>query len=183
MLTITVPAIEMWDEEREMFVSLHRDQKLVLEHSLISLSKWEKRWHKPFLSKDPKTTEETIDYIRCMTVNKNCSDSVYDFLTEDNFKEIDDYINDPMTASWFDETASDANGSSEQIVTNEIIYYWMLKLNIPYTCEKWHLNQLITLIRVTSEKDQPAKKRSPQEVAMNNRALNEARLREWGTRG
>lgn len=181
MLTIVVPACEWWDETKEEFVRLSKDQKLTLEHSLISLSKWEKRWHKPFLSKDQKTIEETIDYIKCMTLN-TCSDIVYECLTPENFKEIDEYINDPMTASTFSEEQSD-DDSSGQFITNELIYYWMLSLNIPHDYEKWHLNRLITLIRITSIKNQPPKKRSTQEVAMSNRALNEARRREWGIRG
>lgn len=184
MLNIVVPATERWDEQKEEFISLSKDQKLMLEHSLISLSKWEQRWHKPFLSKEPKSTDETLDYIKCMTVSKNCADSVYDCLTYENFKEIDEYINDSMTATWFGENPFGGNTSGEEkVITNEIIYYWMLKLGIPYECEKWHLNQLITLIRVTSEKDKPEQKRSTQEVAMSNRALNEARLKEWGTKG
>lgn len=181
MLTIVVPATEQWDEEKEEFVRLPKDQKLTLEHSLISLAKWEKRWHKPFLSQEPKTIEETIDYIKCMTLN-TCSDTVYECLTPENFKEIDDYINDSMTATKFSDESGE-NGGGSQFVTNELIYYWMLSLNIPHEYEKWHLNRLITLIRITSIKNQPPKKRSNQEIAMSNRALNEARRREWGTRG
>ena len=181
MLTIIVPAREWWDEEKEEFVQLSKDQRLTLEHSLISLAKWERRWHKPFLSKEPKSMEETIDYIKCMTLN-TCPEIVYECLTPENFKQIDEYINDSMTATIFSEETSNSSSNS-QFITNELIYYWMLSLNIPHEYEKWHLNRLITLIRITSVKNQPPKKRSAQEIAMSNRALNEARKREWGTKG
>ena len=116
-----------------------------------------------------------------MTLN-TCPEIVYECLTPENFKQIDEYINDSMTATIFSEETSNSSSNS-QFITNELIYYWMLSLNIPHEYEKWHLNRLITLIRITSVKNQPPKKRSTQEIAMSNRALNEARKREWGTKG
>lgn len=181
MLTIEVPAVERWDEQKEEFVSLSKPQTLTLEHSLVSLSKWEAKWHKPFLSKTAKTLDETVDYIRCMTINKNVPDIVYSCLTYDNFKEIDEYIGNRMSATWFSDIQNQKD--PHQIITNEIIYYWMLSLNIPQECERWHLNRLITLIRVTSIKNQPPKKRNTQSILSEYKALNAQRRKEWGTKG
>ena len=147
MLRITIPSAELWDEKRQEF-RYTEEQPLVLEHSLISLSKWESKWEKPFLnSKQEKTTEETIDYIRCMTLNRNVDDKSYKYLTNENMKEINDYIDAPMTATVFYEDKNKFIGHRETI-TSELIYYWMIALNISIECEKWHLNRLFTLIKV-----------------------------------
>lgn len=180
MLTITVPANEFWDEAKQEFVYVDKTI-LSLEHSLISLSKWESRWEKPFLSKDKKTHEETVDYIRCMTLTKNVDPVVYDGLTSENYKLIDDYISSPKTATWFREN-SVAKRSSEQI-TSELIYYWMVALGIPFECEKWHLNRLLTLIRICNIKNQPAKKHSKRDIMNQNAALNAARRAQTHSRG
>lgn len=180
MLRITVPGIEKWDESKEVFVP-SEDQTLQLEHSLISLSKWESKWKKPFLTKNDKTYEETLDYIKCMTLNKNVDSEVYDRLTNENIQAINAYISDPMTATFFseDETAK----SSREIVTSELIYYWMITLNIPDRFEKWHLNRLLTLIKVCNVKNQPPKKRSKRELMSRNAALNAARRKRFNTNG
>lgn len=180
MLRITIPEQEMWDERKQEFT--HTKQvTLQLEHSLISLSKWESKWHKAFLTKNEKTVEETIDYIRCMTITQNVSPDVYNFLTAENFKQVNDYIEDSMTATVFYE---DEHGRpSRETVTSELIYYWMIALNIPVEFQKWHLNRLITLIRVCNIKNQPPKKRSSREIMSRNAALNAARKKKLGTRG
>lgn len=145
MLRIVVPAAEFWDEAKEEFI-YKAEQALQLEHSLVSLSKWESKWCKPFLSKDEKTTAETIDYIRCMTLTQNVKPDVYERLSPENIQQVNQYIQAPMTATWFSDT-SGGKRNSEQI-TSELIYYWMIALNIPFECQKWHLNRLLTLIRV-----------------------------------
>jgi hypothetical protein len=180
MLKITIPAGELWDEVREEFV-YKEEQKLQLEHSLVSLSKWESKWCKPFLSKKEKTLEETIDYIRCMTLTQNVKPEVYYRLTNENLEAVNKYIQAPMTATWFNEQKN-ARRSSEQ-VTSELIYYWMIALNIPFECQKWHLNRLLTLIRVCNIKNQPPKKRSKREIMSRNAALNAARCKQLGTNG
>ena len=180
MLRITVPGIEQWDESREEFVST-KDQTLQLEHSLISLSKWESRWKKPFLTKSDKTHEETLDYIKCMTLNQNVDPEVYEHLTNENIREVNDYISDPMTATFF---SDDKNSkSSREIVTSELIYYWMIALNIPDRFEKWHLNRLLTLIKVCNVKNQPPKKRSKREIMSRNAALNAERRKLLNSKG
>lgn len=171
---------ERWDEEKEEFVNPEYTT-LQLEHSLISISKWESKWHKPFLSKKEKTSEETIDYIRCMTITQNVSPIVYSKLSSANIQEINAYINDSMTATFFSENKK--KSSKQVIVTSEVIYYWMIVLRIPMECQKWHLNRLLTLIKVCNEKNAPTKKMSRDEIISRNVALNEERKRKMNTKG
>lgn len=180
MLRIIIPSTEMWDEVNEKFVD-SKEQVLQLEHSLVSLSKWESKWCKPFLSKENKTFEETIDYIRCMTINQHVPDEVYNCLTGENIREINEYISAPMTATRFSNDVM-GKGSREQI-TSELIYYWMIALNIPFECQKWHINRLLTLIRVCNIKNQPSKKMSRREIMSRNTALNAARRKKLRTNG
>lgn len=179
MLQITIPAGTLWDEGIEEFVST-KEQTLQLEHSLVSLSKWESKWHKPFLSDKEKTFEETIDYIRCMTITQNVKPEVYLFLTKENVDQIYEYINDPMTATTFNDLDNTFN---REVITAEIVYYWMISLNIPIEFQKWHLNKLITLIKVISLKNAPKKKISKQDYMEQMSRLNDARRKEWNTKG
>lgn len=181
MLRITIPADEQWDEEKEEFVSFRKEQTLQLEHSLVSISKWERKWHKPFLGKQEKTYEETIDYVKCMTLTQNVDPDVYNHLSKDNIKEIDEYITNPMTATTFSEEKG--GKASREIVTAELIYYWMITLNIPPEYQKWHLNSLLTLIRVCNIKNAPPKKRSRRDIMSQNAALNAARRKQLNTKG
>ena len=180
MLRITIPAVEQWDEAKQEFIYT-KEQTLSLEHSLVSLSKWESKWCKPFLTKQEKTFEETLDYIKCMTLTQNVDPEVYNYLTNENIKEINEYIGAPMTATYFsDEKTSKI---SREQVTAELIYYWMIALNIPFECQKWHLNRLLTLIKVCSIKNQPPKKRSKKDIMSRNTALNAARRKRLNTKG
>ena len=172
MLEIIIPAVEQYDEVKEEFFT-SKEQVLQLEHSLVSLSKWESKWCKPFLIKGEKTAEETIDYVRCMTITQNVNPDIYKFITQDNIHEISAYIDAPMTATTF--SKNNKNTISREIITAEIIYYWMIALNVPFECQKWHLNRLLTLINVCSIKNQPTKKMSKKELLSRNRALNESR--------
>lgn len=180
MLQITVPGRELYDEEKEEFVT-EREQVLQLEHSLVSLHKWESKWCKAFLGKTEKTDEEMLDYIRCMTMTQNVAPGVYNRLTEDNIKQVYDYINAPMTATYFSEEAKGKGG--REVVTAELIYYWMIALNIPFECRKWHLNSLLTLVRVCNIKNSPPKKRSKREILSRNAELNAARRKQLNTKG
>lgn len=180
MLQIIVPAIEGWDEINEVFVT-SKDQTLQLEHSLISLSKWESKYCKPFLTKDNKTVEETLDYIKFMTITPHVDPNVYMRLTKDNVETINEYIAAPMTATTFPNRNS-SKINREQI-TSELIYYWMIALQIPFECQKWHLNRLLTLIRVCNIKNQPPKKMSKQEITNNYAAINAARKKKLNTKG
>ena len=180
MLQLIIPETELWDEEKEEFITIKR-QKILLEHSLVSLSKWESKWCIPFISKQEKTRSEIIDYIRCMTVTPNVKNDTYTNLTNENIAEINAYIENPMTATTvYDDSKQ---GSSREIVTSELIYYWMIALNIPFECQKWHLNRLLTLIKVCNVKNQPAKKMSRREIMSRNAALNAANRKRFNSKG
>ena len=157
-----------------------KGQKLALEHSLVSISKWESKWHKPYLSNETKTFEENIDYIRMMTLTKNVDPRLYYLMTQENFDEISNYINDPMTATWFSKTND--SRPNRRIITSELIYYWMISLNIPMECQKWHLNRLLTLIRVCNAESSP-KKMGKGAEARQRAAINRARRNAHGSRG
>lgn len=180
MLQITIPATELWDEINEKFISV-KEQTLTLEHSLVSLSKWESKWHRPFLSKEEKTFEESTDYIRCMTLTQNVDPNVYMYLTNENRLQIRDYIEDPMTATRISDTPSKRAGS--KIMTNEVIYSLMISYGIPIECQKWHLNRLLTLIRVCEIKNSKPTKMSKAEIMRRNAAINAQRRKKYNSRG
>ena len=180
MLQITIPATEQWDEAKQEFIS-SKEQTLQLEHSLVSLSKWESKWCRSFFSKEGLTPEQTIDYIKCMTITQNVKDEVYNRLTRDNIEQINKYIEAPMTATTFTEDKS--SKPNRERITSELIYYWMISLNIPFECQKWHINRLLTLIRVCNIKNQPQKKMSKREIMNRNAALNAARRKQYNTNG
>ena len=180
MLYIEVPLEnEKWDENKQEFIE-PKKQILQLEHSLVSLSKWESKWCKPFLSSS-KTDEEILDYIKCMTVTQNVSPVIYNYLTDSNVQEIVDYINAPMTATTFYNRQKTKN--NREIVTADLIYYWMISLQIPFECQKWHLNRLLALIRVCDIKNTPLKKRSRNEIAAEYARINAARRQQYNTKG
>ena len=177
---------EFWDSKNEKFVyrKPHKAYDLKLEHSLISIHKWEQKWHIPFIkekhSKEKLTAEQTIDYIKCMTLNPDVPDSVYDDLTAEDINAISAYMENPMTAT----VVKDQPGQNKaRRVTAELIYCWMIQLNIPQSFEKWHINSLMQLIAVCNAENTPAKKMSKNEIIERNRALNEARKAKYHTKG
>ena len=180
MLQITIPATEQFNEETNEFVTT-KAQTLQLEHSLISLSKWESKWCKSFIDSKNKTNEETLDYVRCMTLTSNVKPEVYQCLTPQNIADINAYIDAPMTATVFNDMGD--KGGKKDVITSELIYYWMIANNIPFECEKWHLNRLITLIRVCNIKNTPPKKMNKRDIMSRNAALNAARRQKMNSRG
>lgn len=174
MLKITIPENELFDEQRNEFISI-KETTICLEHSLVSISKWESKYKKPFLSKEPKTKTETIDYIKFMTITQNVDPMVYYFISGENIKKINDYIENPMTATIINDRS---NKGGEKVITSELIYYWMVALNIPFKCEKWHLNRLITLIRICDIKNRQDNKMNTRQTADYHRAVNAARRRK-----
>lgn len=181
MFQLTIPlTAEGWDEMKEEFVE-PKTVTIQLEHSLVSLSKWESKWCKPFLVKKDLTNEEALDYIKCMTITSNVKPDVYNHLTTTNINEILEYINAPMTATTVREDKHSKGGN--KIVTSELIYHWMIELGIPFECQKWHLNRLIMLIKVRNAELTPSKKMSQREIMSRNAALNAANKKRLHTRG
>jgi hypothetical protein len=180
MLTITVGATEFFNEETGAF-ELHGGYELQLEHSLVSLSKWEGIHEVPFLGQQEKTAEQLTSYIACMLVTSNPPEDWLQRLSKENFDEIQAYIDRKMTATWFSEVQPEAR--NHEIITAELVYYWMTVFKIPFSCETWHLNRLFTLVRICSLKQEKPKKMSRAEIARRNRELNEQRKRQLGTSG
>lgn len=178
MLRLTIPSTELFDEKTNRFITIH-GRELQLEHSLVSVSKWESKWKKPFLGNTPKNREETIDYVRCMTITQNVDPIIFLGLTDENIETVNRYIDDPMTATTF----KNDKKVNRQVITSEIIYYWMIALGVPMECQKWHLNRLLALIRVCDEKNKPAKNKSRKDVMAENRALNQLRKARSGSHG
>ena len=179
MLEITVPGIELYDENTNEFI-YYSDEKIQLEHSLVSISKWEANWCKPFLNGRDKSPDEILDYIKCMTITEGVTDDLYSRLTQENFTAINEYLERPMTATTF---SNEHGKPNREIITSEVIYYWMVSFNIPFECQYWHLNRLLTLIKVCNVKNNPPKKMSKSEILSRNKALNEARRKQLNTRG
>lgn len=178
-MQLIIPDQELFDDGKSEFVIV-KGRTIEIQHSLVSISKWESKWNKPFLSKNAKTTQETIDYIKCMTITQHVDPAVYNLITNDNINTVSKYIAAPMSATWFNDTKEE---KSKEIITSEIIYYWMITYNIPFECQKWHLNRLITLIRVCSNKNKPAKKMSKADIINRNRELNNQRRQQYNSKG
>lgn len=181
MLQIVVPEFELFDEETSTFKSI-KQQTLQLEHSLVSLSKWESKWNKAFLSKKDKTREETLDYIRCMTLTKNVDPDLYRYLPANIIAQVNDYISAPMSATYLHRPNSETR--SQETITSELIYYWMISLNIPFECQKWHLSRLLKLIEVCNVKNKaPSNRMSQREIMRDHARINAARRKRLNTRG
>lgn len=182
MLHITIPEQELWDEKEERFVNV-KETKLSMEHSLVSISKWESKWHKSFFSvsqKQEMTSEMMTDYIRFMTLTQNVKPDIFRYLTNKNLLEIKEYIEDPHTATTINSRDS---APRREIITSELVYFWMVYWGIPFECQKWHINRLLILIEICGIKNQPAKKMSQSELYSRNRALNAARRSKYNTKG
>lgn len=182
MLSITLPDVELFDESTSSFVYV-KGQTITLEHSLVSISKWESTWKEPFLSDKKKTRDQTIDYIKCMTITQNVNPLLYKNLSKNVLDTIQEYMNDSMTATWFGES-KDPNRQRKtirgRVITSELIYYWMIEAGIPIECQKWHINRLMTLIQVCNEERKAAdpnnkNKLDPRSMARSRSALNAQR--------
>lgn len=180
MLKIVVPGVEMFDDRSQEFVT-RDDFTLELEHSLVSLSKWESEYEKPFLGETEKTVDEVVGYVKAMTLTLKVPEEIFNKLSEENISKINSYIDAKMTATWFSEQPGAPR--SREVITAEVIYYWMIAFQIPFECERWHLNRLFTLIRVCNIKQAKPEKVSRAEVAARNRELNAQRKAQFGTRG
>ena len=181
MLTITIPDQELFNDTTQEFIKV-KGRELKLEHSLVSLSKWESKFHRPFLTKENKTRAETVEYIKFMTMTQHVEDNVFKAIDTKVLNEVTAYLEDPMTATSFSKQEEKCKINRE-IITAEIIYYWMIALQIPMECQKWHLNRLLTLINVCNIKNQPKRKMSRGEVMARNKALNAERRQRINSSG
>ena len=181
MLVINIPESEYYDSDTNTFVTLE-SKRVTLEHSLVAMSKWESKWLKPFIGTKEKTMEEKFDYIACMIIEEVDNPILMvNRMTEQNLLKIMDYIESPMTATTVKQSK---NGkTSREIITSELIYYWMIAYNIPFECQHWHLNRLLMLINVCNAKNTPPKKTNTKDVLARNRELNAARRKALGTSG
>lgn len=181
MLPIELQSREFYDEQNNRFFTI-KGRKLVLEHSLVSISKWESKYKKPWFSEEQKTIEETRYYIQCMTITQNVPPETYILITNDIVSQVNEYLNDPMTAAKFTNLKGRRRNNGEYI-TSETIYYWMIMFNIPDKCEKWHINRLIALITMCSEKNKDQKKMSKRARLNDMISTNEQRLKKYKTNG
>lgn len=198
MIEITIPGEELWDARRAEFTST-KAVTLRLEYSLVSLSKWESKWHIPFFDESmEKTPEQMQDFVRCMTVTQGVDPTVYARLTVENLNAIYRYMEDPMTATWFAGEGrpgeKNQNGTAKRrarrrlpgtgkVLTSEVLYSRMFQAGVPIECERWHLNRLMTLIRVCQEEQAPPRKMSRKDALRQRRELNAARMKKYGARG
>lgn len=173
MLTITIPEGELFRDATQEFVTVPA-QTIQMEHSLISISKWESMYHEPFLTIKQKTKAQTLDYFRCMCITSGVNPLVWSNITPEITKTIVAYMNDPMTATTI-KRPEKGGPKRSQVLTSELIYSYMAEFGIPFTCEKWHINRLLTLIRVCDAKQETPKKMSPKETMAQHRAINAAR--------
>lgn len=180
MLTITIPAAEYYNYATEEFINT-KPQILQLEHSLVSLSKWESEWHKPFFTREGRSDADISSYMKHMTLTQNVDPNVYLQIPKDKLAEVRVYMDDTMTGTTLNDSKK-TKGSNE-IITSELIYYWLVAYNIPFECQKWHLNRLFTLIRVCDLKNNPGKKMSQKELLSRNRDLNTSRRQTLNTKG
>lgn len=187
MLEIIIPEQEMFNDNEQKFFII-KEQKIKLEHSLVSISKWEAKWRQSYFDKKDKTSEQVLDYIKCMTITQNVKDEVYRFLLSKDYRvekiltDISDYIGTERTATTFYDVPGSSNNNSR--ITSEIIYSWMITYNIPMECQKWHLSRLLALIRVMDNNNNPqSNKMTRQELIERNRNLNEQRKKAMNTNG
>lgn len=181
MLELIIGKVEFYDEKSGEFFTIP-GQTLKLEHSLLAVAKWESKWQRPFLSKELMTGPQISDYIRCMTITQNVNPFIFHHIARYHLEEINKYIEDPMTATTFRQNSQPWSRSRE-IATAEVIYYWMTVFNIPFECQKWHLNRLLTLINVCNIKNQPKKKMPLKDLYKRNYDLNKLRRQQLGTTG
>lgn len=178
-IKIKIPSQEFYDEKKGEFFNV-RETELTLEHSLYSLSKWESKWHIPYMTSE-KTNEQALDYLRCMTITQNVDPEIYKYIPDTELLRIKAYTEDPMTATKI--TEEEGKGHSKKVLTSEVIYFYMLSYNIPADFDKWHLNRLLTLIRVFNEENKPKKKMSKQQAISRYASLNAARRAKLNSKG
>ena len=176
---IYIPAQDLWDESRGEFISI-KEHKLTLEHSLVSLTKYESNWHTPFLSPEEKTQEQVMDYIRCMVMGDDYDDNFIYALTPQDLKKIETYIATDQTASTIPEEKNNTEPKSNELMTSELIYYYLGQIQcLTPTIENWHLSRTLTLIRIASWKQKPEKELNKKEALAQCEDIREANMRKF----
>lgn len=181
-IEVTIPDQEMWDSEKNEFVYV-KGCTIRMKHSLLSISKWEMTWKKPFLKPGyVMTEEETLDYYRCMTITQNVDPGIYRYIPTSEQEKINKYIETPMSAYI---PQNKKSGGVKHTFVSEHIYYWMTAANIPQSYEKWHLSRLLNLLEIAANENDPkkSKKMSRGEIYKQNQELNSARRKALGTHG
>jgi hypothetical protein len=179
-IKVTIPRQELYDESTNEFKEI-KETTLLLEHSLVSISKWEAKWHIPYINTKEKTEEQAFDYLRCMTITQNVNPEIYKYIPIEEAQRIKEYIEDPMTATTI--TKQEGKGRSNKILTSEVIYFYMFSYNIPAEFDKWHLNRLLMLIDVFNEENKPKKKMSKTQAMSRYASLNAARRARLNSAG
>ena len=175
MFELTIGATEHFNQETSEFEMLN-GVTIELEHSLFALSKWESKFEIPFLNNDNLTDEQMMYYIQCMTITKNVDPKLYGSLSEANIITVNEYLNKKHTATWFSEHGNGpGRRTSNEIVTSELIYFWLTACQIPFECEHWNLKRLLTLIQVCNEKNKPQKKMDRKTMMNKHRSVNASR--------
>lgn len=182
MLEVIIPEDEFYDQSTNKFITIP-SCKIVIEHSLISVAKWESKWHMPYLSDSPRSPIQELDYIKCMIIGSIPNDLTLKTLSAENIKLIRDYINNPMTATTFQKNSKSTGRGKKENTTAETIYAHMFAHSIPIDCQKWHLNRLLTLLRVCDLKNSPRDKMTKKQTAMWNAEQNALRKAKYNTRG
>lgn len=180
MLKIHVPPKEWYDEKRNEFISFD-GADIELEHSLYSISEWESKWEKPFAKDSAMKRVEFLDYVRCMALNK-VDKLAYLSLTNKNVADINNYIKARHTATWFQKTNA-PNGRRSETITSELVYYWMIEHGIPFSCDRWNFNRLMTLIEVCNRKNSKPGKRNQNDMLLEQHRLNMERRKRLNTNG
>ena len=183
MITITIPAQELYNEAENRFFNIEKPVTVQLEHCLLSVSKWEMKWHIPFLDKEKKTKAQAISYLHCMCLDPSIPEEVFFGVPVSEMDRVLKYIEDPMTATKINDKARSKKGNTGEVVTSELIYYWMNECNIDMSCETWPLTRLMNLVEITSIKRQPEKKMSKRDIMSHNKSLNAIRRAKMGSLG
>ena len=180
-IRIRIPELHLFNEATNEFFDI-RETYLTMEHSLVSISKWESKWHIPYLAPGEKTPEQALDYLRCMTITQNIQPGIYNYIPDTEMRRIKNYIEDSMSAYKFKE--EEGKGRTKKAITSDYLYFCMVTYRIPVEFERWHLNRLITLIQICSEENNPKKnKKSKRRITSDYAALNAARRAKLGTTG
>lgn len=179
---------ELFDEETNTF--LHPvGKKLHLEHSLLSISKWEAEWEIPFLNTD-KTSEQSLSYIKCCVLDDDFDELLLNTLSDKNILDFNAYLSKGMTAkkiidlrSSLSQKRKSRRPASQKALTSEDIYYSMIQFHVWKECEEWPLQRLLSLLQLCSLKSNSTGEMSKSDQAKFYREENARRKAKYHTNG